>query len=162
MDLIEPPFIDLHAATWTGTDTYEWQPDASRFETWEGNVAGKIGMGVAVDYALELGIDATWKRLQYLGAELRDQLSTIPSVTVHDLGRVKGGIVTFSSASRSSEEIKAHLASHKINVVTSTPEYARLDAEHRSLPVTVRASVHYYNTGDEIAHFIAILSSLLS
>jgi len=153
LDLLDPPFIDLHAAKWTSPNEYELQPDARRFENWEGYVAGKIGLGVAVSYALDWGIDNTWPRIHELGSQLRNELKNIPGITLHDKGELKGGIVTFSHEHVMSSEIMKWLSSLSINVTTSTREYALIDATARDLPEIVRASVHYYNTEEEIGRF---------
>jgi cysteine desulfurase / selenocysteine lyase len=76
---------------------------------------------------------------------------------VRDIGAVKCAIVTFTSEGKDPEEIKSALARQRINVtVTSTPS-ARLDMEARGLTSMVRASVHYYNTEDEVDRFCAAL-----
>ena len=49
IERIEPPFLDLHAATWTSANTYEVRTDARRFENWESFVAGRLGLGAAVE-----------------------------------------------------------------------------------------------------------------
>jgi len=150
MDDIRPPTIDLRAADWTSTNAFELQPTARRFESWEGYVAGKIGLGVAARYALALGMKQVEARIAMLGAALREQLAALPGITVHDIGRQKGGIVTFSHRSVSAHDIRSGLTSKKINVHTSGPEWSRLDAEARNLPLMVRASVHAYNTEEEL------------
>ena len=45
-----------------------------------------------------------------------------------------------------------------INVSVSPAEYARFDVEPRGLSALVRASVHYYNTGDEMDRLCAALA----
>lgn len=160
LERIEPPFLDLHAAAWTGERSYEIRDDARRFENWETNYAGKLGLGVAVDYALAVGVEATSTRLRALGASLRDQLGAIDGVSVHDKGIERGGIVTFAVEGVDSEIVKQQLSDLRMNTSTSPASHARLDLPHRGLPTLVRASVHYYNTDDEIDRFVAAVSAM--
>ena len=161
IDRITPPLLDLHAATWTGPDSYDIRPDATRFETFETYVGGMVGLGVAVQYALDLGLDAIYARLQDLASSLRRRLSEVNGVTVHDAGSERCGITTFSAEQLDAEDIKAGLRARDVNVSVSSPPSTLLDATARNLPTLVRASVHYYNTPDEIDTFIDHLTAIL-
>ena len=154
---IEPPFLDLHAATWTSVDSFEVRADAKRFENWETNTAAKLGLGVAVDYALDLGVERTWPYIQDLADTLRRALEATGKVEVHDKGAVRGGIVTFTVDGLGAEQVQAALTGCGINTSISLPEYARYDVAGRHLPALVRASVHYYNTSDEVARLLDAL-----
>ena len=154
LERLEPPFLDLHAATWTQPWRYEIRPDARRFENWETNYAAKIGFGMAVDYALGWGIDAISARVQALAATLRTCLDALADVTVRDLGETRCGIVTFSSDTVEAEAVQTRLGDEGINVSVSPPSSTLLDATARALPPLVRASVHYYNTEKEIDRFV--------
>jgi selenocysteine lyase/cysteine desulfurase len=162
IERLEPPLLDLHAATWTGPDTYEIQPDARRFENWESHVAGQVGLGVAVDYAQNLGLGAIFDRIQHVASTLREALRTVFGVTVRDVGRTQSGITTFSAEKMTAAEIQAALRERDINVSVSPRSSTRLDAEARDLPDLVRASVHYYNTEDEIDRFVSALRDVLA
>lgn len=162
LENLEPPFLDLHAATWVGKDRFEIRPDARRFENWETNYAAKIGLGVAVDYALEWGMENIWERVQYLAGKLRQGLQNIPGVDVRDLGKVRCGIVSFTVKGHDPQEIMEKLAKKGINVTTTSILGTRLDMERRNLQLMVRASVHYYNTEHEIEHFLKALTMAIA
>jgi selenocysteine lyase/cysteine desulfurase len=157
---LEPVLLDLHAAQWTGRDAFTIREDARRFENWETNYAAKIGLGVAIDYALSWGSDAIWERVRLIADELRGALGDIPGVAVRDLGQVRCGIVTFTVAGRDAAEIQRELATRSINVTVSRVPSTRLDMEARGLDALVRASVHYYNTSDEVERFAAAVRDL--
>jgi selenocysteine lyase/cysteine desulfurase len=150
IDQVEPPFLDLHAATWIAADKYEIRPDARRFENWETNYAAKIGLGVAVDYALSWGLAAIEARVTGLADRLRELLSRREGVQVHDQGQRRCGIVTFTVDGVSAQEVQRQVSDRGVNVSVSLVDYARLDLPTRGLPDLVRASVHYYNTDDEL------------
>jgi cysteine desulfurase/selenocysteine lyase len=158
---LEPPLLDLHAATWTARDRYEMRPDARRFENWETNYAGKIGLGVAIDYAMQWGLDTTWRRIRTLAYQLRTRLSPLPGVIVRDRGVTQCGIVTFTVEGLEPEAIKERLAAQNINVSVSERSSTLLDLTARGLTSMVRASVHYYNTEEEIDRFCTALAEMI-
>ncbi|MBV8540614.1 MAG: aminotransferase class V-fold PLP-dependent enzyme [Pseudonocardiales bacterium] len=157
LDRLEPPFLDLHAATWTAPRRYEIRPDARRFETWETNYAGKIGLGVAIDYALSWGLDAIEARVTTLAETLRARLRALDGVRVHDQGQRRCGIVTFTVQDVPARDVQRRLACSGVNTSVSDAGSARLDLPRRGLSELVRASVHYYNTDDELDRLVHAL-----
>jgi selenocysteine lyase/cysteine desulfurase len=106
-------------------------------------------------------LDTTWRRIKELSYRLRTLLSPIPGVIVHDRGITQCGIVTFTVEGLEPAEIKRKLAEKHINVTVAVRNSTLLDLEARNLTQMIRASVHYYNTEDEIQRFaqeIAILA----
>lgn len=157
---IEPVLLDLHSAEWTSRSTYTIRDDARRFENWEQNYAGKLALGMAVDYALEIGMEAIQERVQHLALELRTALDQLAGVKVQDIGMEKSGIVTFAMDGADHYAIRDRLAERRINVSISPIEYSRLDFENRNLKTLIRASVHYYNTEHEVGRFVEAIQSL--
>jgi cysteine desulfurase/selenocysteine lyase len=157
LDQLEPPFLDMQAAEIDPSGDYRMAAGAMRFENWESFIAGRIGLRAAVRYALAIGLPAIRERTFALGDELRAELARLPGVTVRDLGQERCGIVTFTKEDESPDAIKRRLAERRINVSVSRARYATLDLGKRGLPAVVRASVHYYNTNDEIERFCDVL-----
>ncbi len=162
LEELEPPFLDLHAAEWTGTDSFEIRSDARRFENWETNFAGKVGLGVAIDYALGWGMEAIWERVGTLAEDLRSRLDAIAGVEVRDLGAERCGIVTFSVEGRAAADVSQGLSAGGINTSVTPASSTLLDMEDRKLDALIRASVHYYNTEDEVTRFCEALGRDLS
>ena len=160
LERLEPAMLDFHAATWVAPDRYEVRPDARRFETWEADVAARVGLGAAIDYALSWGIEAIWQRVRQLADTLRVRLAEIPGVTVRDLGQVRCGIVTFTVEGLQATDVRQALLQERINVSVSRASATLLDMQRRGLSELVRASVHYYNTEDEIDRFCQALRGL--
>lgn len=160
LERLEPPFLDLRSATWVGPNRYVMRADARRFENWESNIAAQLGLGVAADYALEIGLDAIAARVTALAADLRARLSAIDGVTVADAGKRRCGIVTFAVAGVPAEEVARRLRERRINTSVTTPASTLIDATARKLPDLVRASVHYYNSEDEIAACAAAVQEI--
>ncbi|WP_191246918.1 aminotransferase class V-fold PLP-dependent enzyme [Amycolatopsis deserti] len=157
---LQPAMLDLYSATWTAPTEFEIALDGTRFETWERNYGLVLGLGAAVDYAQRTGLQAIEERVTALAARLRADLEQIPGVTVHDQGKRKSGIVTFSVAGIDAADVRERLAAAKINTSITRPTSYQFDQEVRRLPGMVRASVHYYNTEDELRALTEVVDKL--
>lgn len=160
LEKLEPPFLDLHAAAWLSRTDFRMRDDARRFENWECFYAGKLGLAVAIEQYLALGPAAVQARIYRLADALRRRLSIIKGVTVRDLGVERCGIVTLTKDGRDPTAMRDALRAQAINSSVSAIGSARLDFEHRRLESVLRASLHYYNTEDEIERFAVAIDRL--
>jgi cysteine desulfurase/selenocysteine lyase len=160
LDTLEPVMIDLFSAPWVSTGEYKLRDDARRFETWENSYALRAGLGVAVDYAMSLGMKAIQGRVNKLASLCRDGLESINGAQVRDIGAEHCGIVSFTIEGMDADATVAALHRHGIVIGASTPFSTRLDAQRRNLPTVMRMAPHYYNTEAEIERFFAVLKGL--
>jgi selenocysteine lyase/cysteine desulfurase len=158
LDELEPFPLDLHSATWT-SDGYEVQPSARRFEYWEKSYAALLGLGAAIDYALDCGTDALSLRIAELAAYARTGLEQIPGALINDRGIHRSGIVTFTRDGHSAADLVTHIKAAGINVSLSTPDYSRRDFESHGVAGLVRVSPHAYNTIEEIDRLLVAVAS---
>jgi selenocysteine lyase/cysteine desulfurase len=161
VDQLEPLTLNGFSAEWSSPTTYQIHAGAKRFENFESNKAAVVGLGVAIDYAMQWGLDAIWQRVRTLADTLRMRLAELPGVLVHDRGRVQCGIVTFTVEGRDPSALQLLLCEQHINVSVSLRNVALLDLDERCLDGVVRASVHYYNSEEEVERFVQVIERLL-
>eukprot|EP00210_Caulerpa_lentillifera_P000913 g883.t1 len=157
-ECFEPTAMDVRGAIWNSPMKYTPLENARRCEQYEINFGAKVGFGVAVEYCMELGVDWIAHRIKQLATYLRQQLQGIPRVSVHDHCSTLCGIVSFTLHKKSSEEMVHVLRNKKINVSCSKISSTRLKMQQQGLESVVRASVHYYNSFDELDLFLNALN----
>ena len=143
-------YFDGRTVTSVNQQGFVVRPDARRFEWYEKNPAIILGLQKAVEYALNIGVERIWQRVQSLAALLRQRLHRLDGIVVHDQGDVLCGIVTFSVTDIPATEIREKLAAKNINVHIGKAPSTLYYMNRKGLDGIVRASVHYYNTEEEI------------
>jgi cysteine desulfurase / selenocysteine lyase len=160
-DSLKILFMDGHTAQLINESAFEIRNDARRFELFEKNRALTLGLGKAIEYALDIGVGRIWQRVQFLATVMRRQLEAIDGITVHDNGEQKCGIVTFSVSGVGSSHVKSELAEKKIHVSVGLAKSTLIYMNRNSLSTVVRASIHYYNTEEEINGMCEALESIV-
>ncbi len=157
---LEPGRLDLHSAAWTGPGEYTLAADASRFEFWECDVAGRLGLGAAVRYLLDLGPAQAYQAVADRAAYLRKALPEVPGVRVRDLGVRQAGIVSFTVAGLQPAEVRDRLREESVTVTVSHRESTLLDMTARELTSVVRASPHYFVSFEDLDRFLDAVAAL--
>jgi cysteine desulfurase/selenocysteine lyase len=160
-DKLEILFMDGQTAQLISENAFKIRNDGRRFELFEKNRALTLGLGKAIEYALDIGVDRIWQRIQFLASLMRRQLLSLDGITVHDMGEQKCGIVTFSIIGFDSLKVKTDLSTRKINVSVGLANSTLIYMNRNHLSSVVRASIHYYNTEEEIKGLCIALESIV-
>lgn len=154
-----PAIVDHFGVPVSSTTAYAPRPDARRFEMWESSVAARLGLGMAVSYALGIGLDRIHERVKALAEAGRELLGGIDGVTVRDIGAEQCGIISLEV--EKPQELADALASQNVFVAVCPPTSTPFDSRDRDLPQLLRISLHYYNTESELQILRTILASTL-
>jgi cysteine desulfurase / selenocysteine lyase len=157
---LEPAAADMRGAEWIAADAYRLRADAARFELWEYDVAGRLGLREAVDYLLELGPRDVEAAVCRGAARLREGLAAVPGVTVHDQGPALSGLVSFTVDGLEPDQVAARLALAEVTVTVSGRSSTRYDMTERGLEAVVRASPHYFVSDAQIDAAVAAVAVL--
>ncbi|MEM7565111.1 MAG: aminotransferase class V-fold PLP-dependent enzyme [Pseudomonadota bacterium] len=156
---VRPQSLDQRGVTLHDDSDYTVLPNARCFENYERSMAAMLGLSTSIQYALDLGMESIEQRIRHLGAYLRAALEDCPGATCEDMGSSLGGIVSISIPGVDPEEVRAGLHDHSINVWVSSGAGSLVDFQRRGIHSLIRASVHYFNTEDEIDQLIKVLKN---
>jgi len=156
-----PLYVDMRGAHWVAPDEYALVEDARRFENWEFADALRLGMGEAVRYALEVGIEEGGRRAAELAAHARRRMGDVEGIRVLDRGARLCAIVTAEVAGMRAEDVVLELREWGINTSATTRADALLDMDEKGVASAVRISPHYYNTEKEVDTAVHALEGLV-
>jgi cysteine desulfurase/selenocysteine lyase len=138
-----------------------YQPIPNKFEAGTGNIADAVGLGSAIDYVTRIGmhnIDRYEHELLCYGMQ---QLATIPGVRLVGTAADKASVMSFVLAGYTTEEVGKALNEEGIAVRTGH-HCAQPILRRMGLETTVRPSLAFYNTFDEVDRLVAVVRRLSS
>jgi cysteine desulfurase / selenocysteine lyase len=160
VDRFQPPGIDGTSTDWEASTGLRVHPGVGRFEEYETSYASMVGMAAAARHAVGLSMAAVESRVTALAERLRNGLSSIGGVTVHDLAAQRCAIVTFTLQGVEPSAVVRAAADDGIVINESSATWAALDLNAKGLERVVRASPHYFNTDDEVDRLVDVIERL--
>jgi cysteine desulfurase / selenocysteine lyase len=147
---VMPPYQgggDMISSVTFAKTTYNKLP--YKFEAGTPDIAGVIGLGAAIQYVNEIGIDKIGAHEHHLLAYATEAVSAIPGVHLVGTAKEKAGVLSFVLDGVHPHDIGTILDQEGIAIRTghhcSQPVMDRF-----SVPATARASFAVYNTRDEV------------
>jgi cysteine desulfurase/selenocysteine lyase len=145
----------IERVSFSGT-TYNTIP--YKFEAGTPNIAGVIGMGAAIEYVFDLGMETIVGHKKELTDHLTEGLHTIPGLTIYGQSPTKTSIASFAIEGVHPHDLSTLLDQHGVAIRTGHHCTQPL-MDRYGITATSRASLTVYNTHDEIDRFIGALSS---
>ncbi len=134
-------------------DDFQLESFPARFESGTGNIAGFIGLGASIDYINRIGLEKIEKHGAKLTKELYSTMALIENVTCYGDPQNIYGIVSFNINNMHPHDVAKILDEVRGICVRSGHHCAIPAIKHIGAYEqggTVRASIHYYNTSEEI------------
>ena len=156
-----PLLMDMRAADWVAPDEYALREDARRFENWEFPYALVLGLGEAVRYARDVGLDVASDRARSLAGSLRSGLAALDGVQVLDRGPELCAIVTVELDGWDADDAVARLRDQGISTSALHRVSAVIDLDEKGVETALRLSPHYFNTESEIRAAIHAVEALV-
>lgn len=127
-----------------------------RLEAGTPNIAGVIGLGAAVDYLDKIGMDTISIYEQKLKKYMMDKLEKIPYIQIVN-EEADSGIVAFNVEGIFSQDVAYYLNKYNI-CVRAGNHCAKILKKAIGVKNTIRVSLYFYNTKEEIDALVELLS----
>lgn len=137
--------VDLYEATWK---ELPW-----KFEGGTPLIAGAIGLGAAIDFLTDIGLDQVQSHEQHLIAYALEQLETLDGIEIYGPRRNQAGLVTFNLQGIHPHDVATVLDSEGI-AVRAGHHCAQPLMRWLKQTATARASMYVYNTEEDIDRLV--------
>jgi cysteine desulfurase/selenocysteine lyase len=161
-DLLDamPPFLGggdmISRVTLDGSS---WNDLPYKFEAGTPSIAEGIGLGIAVDYLTELGMDKVHQYESQMTQYVLERLDEVAGVTVYGPSAdKKGAVAAFTVEGIHAHDVAQLLDGHGV-AVRAGHHCAMPLHDYLGVPATSRASFYFYNTFAEVDAFIRALES---
>lgn len=139
--------------------TYKLPPH--RFEAGTGSIADAIGLGAAIDYITNLGLDNIFSYEHQLFKYGTESLRQIPGLSIIGTAKEKTSIISFILEDFTTQEVGKAL-NHEGIAVRAGHHCAQPIIRKYGLESTVRMSLAFYNTRCEIDTLVAAIWKLVN
>ena len=136
-----------------------FQPPPNRFEAGTGNIADAVGLGAAIDYVTRIGIESIARYEHDLLAYATSVLQPVPGVRLIGTARDKASVLSFVLKGYETEEVGQALNEEGI-AVRSGHHCAQPILRRFGVEATVRPSLAFYNTCDEVDALVSVVRRL--
>ncbi|MBK1689102.1 family 2A encapsulin nanocompartment cargo protein cysteine desulfurase [Rubrivivax gelatinosus] len=136
-----------------------YQPPPARFEAGTGNIADAVGLGAALEYVERIGIENIAQYEHGLLEYATGRLAEVPGLRPIGTARDKASVLSFVLAGYSTDEVGQALNREGIAVRTGH-HCAQPILRRFGLETTVRPSLAFYNTCEEIDLLVTVLHRL--
>ncbi len=132
--------------------TYNTLPH--KFEAGTPHIAGAIGLGAAIDYVRDLGLDAVTAHEQHLLVYATEAVSAVPGVRLVGTARDRAGVLSFVLEDVHPHDIGQILDQEGIAIRTGH-HCCQPVMDRFHVPATARASFALYNTSADVDALVA-------
>ncbi|CAN4096060.1 unnamed protein product [Withania somnifera] len=162
-----PPFLgggEMIADVYLDHSTYAEPP--SRFEAGTPAIGEAIGLGAAIDYLSEIGMQQIHDYEMELGSYLYDCLSSVSDVRIYGPAPSqtvkRAALCSFNVKGVHPTDIATFLDQQHGVAVRSGHHCAQPLHRHLGISASARASLHFYNTKDDVDRFIDALKDTIN